>query len=71
MSFVKPSFFILSLRPGVRKISSAARTTKIKFLLLANHKIINEAQRPINDPLDWVSKVAVVVNRKQAINNIL
>jgi hypothetical protein len=57
--------------PGVRKISSAARTTKIKFLLLAKHKIINEAQRPINDPLDWVSKVAVVVNRKQAINNIL
>jgi hypothetical protein len=57
--------------PGVRKISSAARTTKIKFLLLAEHKIINEAPRPIKDPLDWVSKVAAIVIRKQAINNIL
>jgi hypothetical protein len=57
--------------PGIRKISSAARITKIKFLLLAKHKIINEAPRPINDPLDWVSKVAAVVIRKQVINNIL
>jgi hypothetical protein len=57
--------------PGVRKISSAARTTKIKFLLLAKYKIINEAPRPINDPLDWVSKVVAVVTRKQVKNNIL
>jgi hypothetical protein len=57
--------------PGIRKISIATRTAIIKFLLLVKHKIINEAQRPINDPLDWVSKVAVVVIRKQVTNNIL
>jgi hypothetical protein len=57
--------------PGIKKINSGVRTTKNKILLLAKHKIINEAQRPINAPLDWVSKVTAFVIRKQVPNNIL
>jgi len=49
----------------------ALEQQKNKILLLAKHKIINETQRPINAPLDWVSKVAAVVIRKQVPNNIL